>query len=1384
MKRYSSIVAGLVLVLIMAAAEDGQAEEAWQHWVTRAGQEERILSLVAPTVTEAAILPGAWLDRIEIREEAILFVVSGHDPDGSEVALVLTWESPTLEAASAPPWLLKIAGDPATEVVGEAVSLLRGRIEGRLTPEIHAGIVYRRTGEEPGATEVLTTWTGRLRWYRDRASWRATLAQPFTDVPWETFLAGIFMIAALGFAAYALRDLLALRRAPEAHRFLLEAAAIALISLGVRVLMTTPNLLTAEAEGTARILRYGGGWSGLSLFIRWVLPGGAGGATWPVIQIVTVLSASGPPLLVALARAAGLPRRAGLLAGFAMATWPLHAAISASEMFAGPTMAITMGGLTLAFVALREDRPPLALAAAAILAWVVWCRPDGALVILPAVVPGVLAARRWSHRIEVRAAAAWLGLALFCRAVGFLVSGPIPAGPWGTGGIELRVAAEALGGHPMAPWWLWLGVPLGLLGLWRRRNLAGVVGVGLAAAALSVVLQGTSGDPWFAPRSGVMGMPWLVLLSGAGFAALLDRIPKPRLADTLFVLLAAGILVVPTVHREWLGTRYSPATSDLAFRRAHRDMHPDCGVVVPGEVDPKGHETAARYQQIAWEESRHVPETPLGYRVVAASEFRARVRDGTSLPAAPTATAWATAGQGCWFAFTQGDPAAPAGLENVPLAKYCDDCMLSWVRLVDDGEEPPHPGTWDLPCDGVAPSGAAPLPSWALPEVISMSEMQPGYEELQQTGWWQVRFYGPGPWPLWLVLLIQLALGVTFLAAWRGRRSPSGGLLATPRLFAPAIVLLAGAATAFLWWWLGSGLPEATWDRFLVQLYGDPNAVFVVREFAVVATLLGAAVVGVGAATVVGIQRILRPGPRRAGLETLGLAVLVLVVSLVIRLGFTVPNILTDGGSGHERVLLYGPNYGGLSVLVSWLLPGNLAGRVWPGIRILTILSGLAPVSLLLLALGAGLGRGVALLSALALACWPLHAALYASDFLNGGILTLTLTALAFGVGALRLDRPWLLLPGAAILGFAIWCRPEAPVHLLPAVVPGLLAVRRWGHRAEVWVSIAWVAVALAGLLLSMTLRPEFYRPTRQIAGFAEVSWEAVTLAGFTALPWWLPLGIPFGAALAPRALWVSLLILAGLVAGWAPAFIGGMPEDLLEGFRYGTLVAPWLALLSGAGLHWLVTRIPPGRRRAGALGLVIAAVCVTPLLHLDYLGTAYGTRVSDFAFRRALRQIPGRCGVIVPGERREDGLDPAWRFVYIAAEEWKIDPSLPAAQHVVGAGRFLDTIKEGGSIPRVTDFDESSEGPGDDSCWYVFLSGECLATQGMDSDPTRFFDPGTCKELEAALDLEPLETLARGFRYHRLVAVPGVRTPPLHSPDFEVRLLRLRGLKGVDDAP
>ena len=116
----------------------------------------------------------------------------------------------------------------------------------------------------------------------------------------------------------------------------------------------------------------------------------------------------------------------------------------------------------------------------------------------------------------------------------------------------------------------------------------------------------------------------------------------------------------------------------------------------------------------------------------------------------------------------------------------------------------------------------------------------------------------------------------------------------------------------------------------------------------------------------------------------LSLAGLVLLWSLLIRLGLTTPNLLTDGGSGFSRVLYGVQGFAGISYLLDLVLTGDARWDIWSAIHVTTALSALTPALVVLLARELGFSLRAAVLGGLALACLPLHAAMFSSDLIVG----------------------------------------------------------------------------------------------------------------------------------------------------------------------------------------------------------------------------------------------------------------------------------------------------------------------------------------------------------------------------------------------------------------
>jgi len=623
----------------------------------------------------------------------------------------------------------------------------------------------------------------------------------------------------------------------------------------------------------------------------------------------------------------------------------------------------------------------------------------------------------------------------------------------------------------------------------------------------------------------------------------------------------------------------------------------------------------------------------------------------------------------------------------------------------------------------------------------------------------------PGVWwgvLLGAVVMIFGALGL--LRRWKGHRGWEAIW---------GVLLSLGAVAA---WWLTGAVSAAG----LAQTIRTPAELEVLvpmhRDFALAVVFLIAS----GVATLVAASLVLRDLLRdrrpaaQVGAEVaavLGVA----AVSLFVRLGLGELNVLTDGGSGFDRVLQYGFGFGGTSLLITGALPASLAGMIWPAVALISVIAGLAPVAMYGLTRELGFSRWPAIAAAAALACWPLHAALFTSDFLQGPVLTVGLVGLWWVARSVRQDRPERLLVGAAIYGGLIWMRPDAMIWALPYAAVAAPLGWKWRTHGGVWAAMGLGALAIGCRLLSYAKNPGIL--PQGGANVVELTGEGFLLAGHAALPWWLWLGIPAGIP----ALWsrhrVAALVVFGGLAAYLSLRVGGTPPDLLEFFRYLAPAMAWVSLIVGLGLAWWVERVPAGRARVVAACVVGAALLATPVLHRAYLGTTFGPRVSDQVFRVVLADLPADASIIVPGEARGDGLDPAPRFRYIAWEEFPNREAPVPGNRVVSAAVLLDFVRTDGRLPEFGDLALASgarrEGP---TRWYYLRTGECLYTQPYDTATDQ--DPGTCQALEAALEIEVVEAWTTPFRHHRLVSQPGDRALPKYDDDFRTILYRVRGLR------
>lgn len=623
----------------------------------------------------------------------------------------------------------------------------------------------------------------------------------------------------------------------------------------------------------------------------------------------------------------------------------------------------------------------------------------------------------------------------------------------------------------------------------------------------------------------------------------------------------------------------------------------------------------------------------------------------------------------------------------------------------------------------------------------------------------------PGARPIALLVGVLLVFGVLGILR-RAKGAPGWEAVA-------GLLLSLGAAAA---WWLTremsvAGLEETIRSpeelTYLIPMHRD----FALASFFTVGGLLGLLGIAISI-TLDGVRRRIPAGV--AGREAVVVIGLV-AGSLLLRFGVTSPNLLTDGGSGFERILSYAFGYGGTSLLVTWLLPASVEGMIWPAVAFTSALAALAPAALYALARELGIDRGPAVAAALALLCWPLHAALYTSDFLQGPILTLGLLGLWSVARAVRTDHPGGLWAGAMIYGGLIWMRPDAMIWALPYAAVASPLVVRWRTRGALWTAVGYGALTVGCRLLSYTQSPGILPEGG--GNILSLTGEGFRLAGHPAFPWWLWLGIPAGIPMLWSRHRVAGLVAAGGLAAYLSLKVGGSPPDLLEFFRYLAPAMAWVSIVAGLGLAWWVDRLPVGRMRSAAAAVTVAALVATPLLHADYLGTDYAPRASDRVFRQVLAELPAGASIVVPGEDRHDGLDPSTRFRYVAWEVFDNRAEPVPGNRVLSAATLLTFLRDEARLPGYGDLDLASgdlrSGPTD---WYYLRAGECLYAQGF--DPVSALDPGSCAALEEALELVPVQVWAVPYRNHRLVTQPGERRPPKFDDDFRLVLYRVAGLR------
>jgi hypothetical protein len=603
------------------------------------------------------------------------------------------------------------------------------------------------------------------------------------------------------------------------------------------------------------------------------------------------------------------------------------------------------------------------------------------------------------------------------------------------------------------------------------------------------------------------------------------------------------------------------------------------------------------------------------------------------------------------------------------------------------------------------------------------------------------------------------------------------------RLAAPvAVAATAVAIPAVAWLLTGSTFGGV----------GDPQALSQYRH-ALQRELAGWSLwVAVTACEAAAILTILRGFTRQARARLVTAATVavdaaaVMAWSAVVRFVLTQPNILTDGGSGYGRLWRQSvPGWQGLSVLIEAAFPQD-PRFMWTIIRVPWVLATLAPPLLLLLARALGFGRARALFAGVALASLPLHAAMYSSDFELGPLLSFDLLGLALVAAAVRFERAELAAAGAAVLAYACWGRPDAPIVGAALVAIAVPVLVRWRAQPVLVAGLGWFAVnAVASFVSAWALGAGSHLTPHLWAGFPVLRFVGLQ----EVVPFWLILPLPFGVAHLlvrdPRRLAViGIGIIAGLVPlSLSPVGNGDPTGSYMEYFRYGTWALPWIVLVAAEGMDagvGLVARrfgrVDPARahRMALAARATIVAVCMaTPLVFRSYLARQYGPRVEEEAFRDALDRVPDDCGLVVPHDYSDlpgvGTIELMRPYVYNAEEAAAQGKSRVHPERIVGVTDFLRSAAEHRAVPPLPSAAAPVGDRADPACWYYFRGSYCY---------TGLFGLGSraCAEIERDAVLDPV--LARNILYisHRLVTRPDRSDPPFYDPAQSLVLSKIVG--------
>jgi hypothetical protein len=274
---------------------------------------------------------------------------------------------------------------------------------------------------------------------------------------------------------------------------------------------------------------------------------------------------------------------------------------------------------------------PLLAAGLALIGFGLFGRPEMLIVGLPLLVVAWGIPRAVWSQPAVAAAVAWLGVLAIIRLASLedLAHGTRDhlAGPW-----SVLPFGEFLTTGALLPYWLWLPLPIGPLGLGRRACVVALAGLfaGIVPLHMTPTMFDSTGTYLESFRYAAFAMPWLTLLAGgglAGLAALLSRL-MPRMAPAPVVAVVIWFVATPLLNRDYLSIRYGPAVDEEVFREALTHVPRECRLIVPD--DPEYHlDVLKRYAEITRDVSRNHPQTPSPSSIVGVSTvLRHPPRDG------------------------------------------------------------------------------------------------------------------------------------------------------------------------------------------------------------------------------------------------------------------------------------------------------------------------------------------------------------------------------------------------------------------------------------------------------------------------------------------------------------------------------------------------------------------------------------------------------------------------------------------------------------------------------------------------------------------------------------------------------------------------------------